>query len=54
MIVKQTVQALLEKTGNVHFYTICEIIFLVGVPWKSDVVLEKSLKNGWNVLYEPL
>ena len=29
-----------------HFYTICEIIFLVGGPWKSNVVFEKSLKNG--------
>ena len=34
-LVKQTVQALkvlLEQTGNVHFCTICEIIFLVGDP----------------------
>ena len=29
---------------NVDFCTICEIIFLVGSPWKSNVVLEKSLK----------
>ena len=36
-----------------HFCTICEIIFLVGGPWKSNVVLEKSLKNGCNFLYEP-
>ena len=36
-----------------HFCTICEIIFLVGCAWKSNVVLEKSLKNGCNVLYEP-
>ena len=39
--------------ANVHFCTICEIVFLVGGPWKSDVVLEKSLKNGCNLLYEP-
>ena len=36
-----------------HFCTISEIIFLVGCPWKSNVVLEKSLKNGCNFLYEP-
>ena len=29
---------------NVDFCTICEIMFLVGSPWKSNVVLEKSLK----------
>ena len=40
-------------TGNVHFSTICEIIFLVSGPWKLNVVLEKSLKNGCNFLYEP-
>ena len=27
-----------------HFCTICEIIFLVGGPWKSNVVLEKWLQ----------
>ena len=36
-----------------HFCTICEIKFLVGGRWKSNVVLEKSLKNGCNFLYEP-
>ena len=36
-----------------HFCTICEIIFLVGSPWKSNVVLEKSLKNGCSFLCEP-
>ena len=46
-VVKQTVQAL------VHFWTICEIIFLVGGPWKFNVILEKSLKIGCNFLYEP-
>ena len=39
------------------FFTMCEITFLVGGPWKSNVVLEKSLKislkNGCNFLYEP-
>ena len=29
-----------------HFCTIYEIIFLVGGPWKSNVGLEKSSKNG--------
>ena len=46
-VVKQTVQALVD------FCTICEIIFLVGGPWKSNVILEKSLKIGCNFLYEP-
>ena len=27
--------------------------FLVGGPWKSDVVLEKSLKDSCNFLHEP-
>ena len=36
-----------------HFCTICEIIVLLGGPGKSDVVLEKSLKNGCNFLYKP-
>ena len=33
-LVKQTVQTLksYENTGNVHFCTICEIIFLEGGP----------------------
>ena len=48
-----SLEVLLEWTGNIHFCTICEIIFLVGGPWKSNVVLEKSLKNGCNFLYEP-
>ena len=55
-LVKETVQALkvlLEWIRNVHFCTICEILFLVGGPWKSNVVLEKSWKTGCNVLYEP-
>ena len=30
-----------------------QIIFLVSGPWKLNVVLEKSLKNGCNFLYEP-
>ena len=29
------------------------IIFLVGGPWKSNVVLEKYLKSGRNFFYEP-
>ena len=33
-----------------HFCTICEIIFLVGCPWKSNVVLEKSLKSPWKMV----
>ena len=45
-LVKQTLQALLAETGNVNFCTTFEIIFLVDGPWKSNVVLEKSLKNG--------
>ena len=36
-----------------HFCKICEIKFLVGGPWKSNVVIENSLKNGCNFLYEP-
>ena len=36
-----------------HFCKICETTFLVGGPWKSNVVLEKSLKDGCNFLYEP-
>ena len=36
-----------------HSCTICEINVLVGVLWKSIEVLEKSLKNGCNCLYEP-
>ena len=36
-----------------HLCTICEIIFLVGGPWKSNVALEKSLKNSCSFLYEP-
>ena len=53
---EETVQAfivLLEWNENVHFFTMYEITFLVGGPWKSNVVLEKSLKNGCNYLYEP-
>ena len=55
-LVEQTAQAfkvLLEWTGNVHFCTICEIKFLVGGPWKLNVVLGKSSKKGCNFLYEP-
>ena len=26
---------------------------VVGGPWKSNATLEKSLKNGYNYLYEP-
>ena len=37
-------KVLLEWTGNLHFCTICEITFLEGGPWKSNVVLEKSFK----------
>ena len=37
-----------------HFCTICEIIFLVGGPWKSNVVLEKSLKNGCIFCMNPI
>ena len=36
-----------------HFCTICENIFVLGSAWKSNVVLEKSLKNGCNFLREP-
>ena len=64
-MVERTVQALSKVllelwTGNVHFCTICEITFLVGDPWKSNVVFEKSpwkvLKKwlqffGWALLY---
>ena len=48
-----SLKVLLEYTGNVHFCTICEIIFLVGGPWKYNVVLEESLKSGCLCLYEP-
>ena len=48
-LVEQTVQAsikvLLEWTGNVDFCVICEITILVGGPWKSNVVIVKSLKS---------
>ena len=36
-----------------HLCTICEIIFLVGGPWKANVALEKSLENSYDFLYEP-
>ena len=49
---RKNLKVLLKWTGNVHFCTICEIIFLVGRPWKSNIALEKSLKNGCNFLYE--
>ena len=58
-LVKQTVQIkALEPyknrlDWNVNFCTIRETVFLLGGPWKFNVVLEKSLKNGWNFLYEP-
>ena len=42
-----------EKLVKQMCIFVCEIVFLVGGPWKSDVVLEKSLKNGCNLLYEP-
>ena len=35
-------------TGNVHFFTIWEITFLVGA-WS----LKSPYKNGWKFLYEP-
>ena len=47
-LVEQTVQALkpcYNGTGNVHFCRNCEINLLVRRPWKSNVVLEKSLKS---------
>ena len=55
-MVERTVQALSKVllelwTGNVHFCTICEITFLVGDPWKSNV--EKFSKNGCNFSDEP-
>ena len=31
-------------TGNLLFCTICEITFLEGGPWKSNVVLEESFE----------
>ena len=34
-----SLEVLLERTGNGNICTIC--------PWKSNVVLEKSLKSGW-------
>ena len=37
----ESLRVLLEWTGNVHFRTVCEIIFLVSGPWK---VLEKWLQ----------
>ena len=37
-------KVLLAWTGNLHFCTICEITFLEGGPWKSNVVLEESFK----------
>ena len=42
-----SLKVLLEYTGNVHFCTVCEIIFPVGGLWKSNVTLEKSLKSPW-------
>ena len=36
-----------------YFYRICEIIFLVGGPLKSNGVLENSLRNGWNFCMNP-
>ena len=32
----------------------CEITFLVGGAWKSNVVLEKSLKIGCNFFMNPV
>ena len=46
-----SLKVLVEWTGNLHFCTICEITFLEGGPRKSNVFLEKSLKNGCNFLY---
>ena len=37
-------KVLLAWTGNLHFCTICEITFLEGGPWKSNVVLEECFK----------
>ena len=48
-----SLKVLLEYWEYVYFCTICEIIFLEGGPWKSNVVLEKSLENGCIFLYEP-
>ena len=48
-----SLEVLLEKTGNGNICTISEISFLLGSPWKSNVVLEKSLKSGWKFFYEP-
>ena len=36
----------------VLFYVQIWLTFLVGCPWKSNEVLEKSLTNGCNFLYE--
>ena len=55
-LVKQTVQALKSywnRLGMCIFCRICEIIFLVGGPWKSNVILEKSLRNGCNFCMNP-
>ena len=46
-------KVLLAWTGNVYLCTICEITVLVGDPWKLNVVLEKALKKGCHILYEP-
>ena len=48
-----SLKVLLERTGNGNICTISEISFLLGSPWKSNVVLEKSLKSGWKFFYEP-
>ena len=57
-LVKQTVQikALEPYKNRLEMWIFCtirETVFLLGGPWKFNVVLEKSLKNGWHFLYEP-
>ena len=40
-----SVRYLLAWTGIVYVYTINEVAFLVGGPWKFNLLLEKSWKN---------
>ena len=53
-LVGQTVQALkvllAEWTENVHLCTHLWLTFLVGCTWKVNEVVEKSFKNGRNIL----
>ena len=44
---------LLAWTGNVHLCTNLWLIFTVGSPCKSNLLHEKSMRNGCNFLYEP-